>query len=197
MIQYLLDTDIASYFLKKYDMALVARVRTALRANQVAISAVTRAELRYGQALLPAEAARRYALIDAFIAEGRGRLAPPGSRATTQWLENTRIVSLSATYQAQHVVGGGATAHPLSPICQSWTGVHGLPTGTAPWPRTYGDEGSRSGAWTPRSPPMPWPRVWSWSRTIWMTSGGFRGCGWRTGSASGRFTTSAKHPDEG
>jgi len=113
MIQYLLDTDIASYFLKKYDMALVARVRTALRANQVAISAVTRAELRYGQALLPAEAARRYALIDAFIAEGRGRLAPPGSRATTQWLENTRIASLSATYQAQHVVGGGANRPPL------------------------------------------------------------------------------------
>jgi tRNA(fMet)-specific endonuclease VapC len=64
-----LDTDIASNFLKKHDMALVARVRTALRANQVAISAVTRAELRYGQALLPAEAARRRALIDAFLAD--------------------------------------------------------------------------------------------------------------------------------
>ena len=64
MIRYLLDTDIASYFLKKHDMALVARVRTALRANQVAISAVTRAELRYGQALLPAEATRRRVLID-------------------------------------------------------------------------------------------------------------------------------------
>lgn len=69
MIRYLVDTDIASDFLKKHDMALVARVRTALRANQVAISAVTRAELRYGQALLPAEAARRRALIDAFLAD--------------------------------------------------------------------------------------------------------------------------------
>ncbi len=69
MIRYLVDTDIVSYFLKKHDMALLARVRTALRANQVAISAVTRAELRYGQALLPAEAARRRALIDAFLAD--------------------------------------------------------------------------------------------------------------------------------
>ena len=43
----------------------------------------------------------------------RGRLAPPGSRATTQRLENTRIASLSATYQAQHVVGGGANRPPL------------------------------------------------------------------------------------
>ena len=69
MIRYLLDTDIASYFLKKHDMALVARVHTALMANQVAISAVTRAELRYGQALLPVEAARRRTLIDVFLAD--------------------------------------------------------------------------------------------------------------------------------
>jgi tRNA(fMet)-specific endonuclease VapC len=68
MIRYLLDTDITSFFLKNHDPALVARVRAALRANQVAISAVTRAELRYGQALLPADATRRSALIDTCLA---------------------------------------------------------------------------------------------------------------------------------
>ena len=50
-------------------MALVARLHTALMANQVAISAITRAELRYGQALLPVEAARRRTLIDVFLAD--------------------------------------------------------------------------------------------------------------------------------
>jgi hypothetical protein len=68
MIRYLLDTDIASFFLKNHDPALVVRVRAALRANHVAISAVTRAELRYGQALLPPDATRRSALIDTCLA---------------------------------------------------------------------------------------------------------------------------------
>lgn len=68
MIRYLLDTDTTSYFLKNRDPALVSRVRAALRANQVAISAVTRAELRYGQALLPPDATRRRALIDTCLA---------------------------------------------------------------------------------------------------------------------------------
>lgn len=68
MIRYLLDTDITSYFLKNLAPALIARVRAALRANQVAISAVTRAELRYGQALLPPDAKRRSTLIDTCLA---------------------------------------------------------------------------------------------------------------------------------
>ncbi len=69
MIRHLLDTDISSYFLKKHTPALVARVRTGLRAGQVAVSAITRAELRYGQALLPPDAVRRRALIDEFLAD--------------------------------------------------------------------------------------------------------------------------------
>jgi hypothetical protein len=44
-------------------------MRAALEARVVAISAITRAELRYGQALLPVEAVRRSTLIDAFLAE--------------------------------------------------------------------------------------------------------------------------------
>jgi tRNA(fMet)-specific endonuclease VapC len=69
MIRYLIDTDISSYFLKKRYPSLDRRMRAALMANAVAISAITRAELRYGQALLPSDAAKRHALIDAFIAE--------------------------------------------------------------------------------------------------------------------------------
>lgn len=69
MIRYLIDTDVSSYFLKKRYPSLDRRMRAALIANAVAISAITRAELRYGQALLPSDAAKRHALIDAFIAE--------------------------------------------------------------------------------------------------------------------------------
>jgi tRNA(fMet)-specific endonuclease VapC len=87
MIRYLIDTDISSYFLKKRDPSLDRRMRAALMANAVAISAITRAELRYGQALLPSDAAKRRALIDAFIAEApvldwgsRGKGAQPAPR---------------------------------------------------------------------------------------------------------------------
>jgi|WetSurMetagenome_2_1015567.scaffolds.fasta_scaffold1341488_1 tRNA(fMet)-specific endonuclease VapC len=69
MIRYLIDTDIASYFLKKRFPSLTVRMRKALLAQEVAISAITRAELRYGQALLPTDATRRSALIDAFLAD--------------------------------------------------------------------------------------------------------------------------------
>jgi tRNA(fMet)-specific endonuclease VapC len=69
MIRYLVDTDISSYFLKKRFPALDARMRAALEAREVAISAITRAELRYGQVLLPAAATRQHALIDAFLSD--------------------------------------------------------------------------------------------------------------------------------
>jgi len=69
MIRYLIDTDTASYFLKKRFPWLTVRMRKALLAQEVAISAITRAELRYGQALLPTDATRRSALIDAFLAD--------------------------------------------------------------------------------------------------------------------------------
>jgi tRNA(fMet)-specific endonuclease VapC len=67
--RFLVDTDIASFFLKRRFPALDARMRPAMLAGRVAISAITRAELRYGQALLPAEARERYDLIDAFLDE--------------------------------------------------------------------------------------------------------------------------------
>ncbi|SDW49329.1 type II toxin-antitoxin system VapC family toxin [Thiocapsa roseopersicina] len=83
MIRYLIDTDISSYFLKKRYPSLDRRMRAALMANAVAISAITRAELRYGQALLPSDAAKRHALIDAFIAEAP--VIDWGSRAADRY----------------------------------------------------------------------------------------------------------------
>jgi tRNA(fMet)-specific endonuclease VapC len=69
MIRYLVDTDVSSYFLKKRYPGLDRRMRDALMTGEVAISAITRAEMRYGQCLLPPDAGRRHALIDAFLAE--------------------------------------------------------------------------------------------------------------------------------
>lgn len=54
MIRYLLDTDLSSYFLKRAYPALDLRVRAALEADEVAISAVTRRP-----ALWPGPPARR------------------------------------------------------------------------------------------------------------------------------------------
>ena len=52
MKPYLLDTNILSYFLKGLEPALVDRMAHALQAQEVVISALTRAEMRYGQALM-------------------------------------------------------------------------------------------------------------------------------------------------
>ena len=48
MILYLLDTNIVSYFVKGISASLVQRMQVGLDAQDIAISAVTRAELRYG-----------------------------------------------------------------------------------------------------------------------------------------------------
>jgi tRNA(fMet)-specific endonuclease VapC len=60
---------VSSYFLKKRYLGLDRRMREALLAEEIAISAITRAELRYGQRLLPPGAGKRHALIDAFLSE--------------------------------------------------------------------------------------------------------------------------------
>lgn len=66
MNAYLLDTNIVSYYLRRSSAKLEARMTDALRAGQCAISVMTRAELRYGQAAMVAEDKRR-TLIDAFL----------------------------------------------------------------------------------------------------------------------------------
>jgi tRNA(fMet)-specific endonuclease VapC len=68
VIRYLVDTDIASFFLKRLFPPLQIRMRSAMEAGEVALSVVTRAELRYGQCLMEAND-RRSRLIDAFLEE--------------------------------------------------------------------------------------------------------------------------------
>ena len=52
MIRYLLDTNIVSYFVKGISANLVQRMHVGLGAQDIAISAITRAELRYGVGLM-------------------------------------------------------------------------------------------------------------------------------------------------
>lgn len=66
MIRYLADTNIIGYFTRQQNIALQQRVEHALRAHELAISVVTRAEIRYGQALLNAND-KRHATIDLLL----------------------------------------------------------------------------------------------------------------------------------
>ena len=59
MKRYLLDTNIVSYFIKGAHPGLHGRMRLAMQAEDIAISAITRAELRYGQQLMAANDKRR------------------------------------------------------------------------------------------------------------------------------------------
>ncbi|MDB5869704.1 MAG: vapC 2 [Polaromonas sp.] len=65
-LRYLLDTNIVSYYLRRSKPQLEARVSDALGQQTIAISALTRAELRFGQAGMNAEDRRR-SLIDHFL----------------------------------------------------------------------------------------------------------------------------------
>ena len=66
MLRYMLDTNIVSYYLRRASPALEERLNAALRERTIAISAITRAELRYGQMGLPPQDRRR-PLIDSFL----------------------------------------------------------------------------------------------------------------------------------
>lgn len=63
--RFLLDTDICSYVIKGSHPALDRRLRD-VNPGQVAISAITRAELRFGVALRP-EATRLAMLVESFL----------------------------------------------------------------------------------------------------------------------------------
>lgn len=56
---YLLDTNILSYFVKGMHPALQQRMALAFQNEDMAISVVTRAEMRYGQGLMAADDKRR------------------------------------------------------------------------------------------------------------------------------------------
>ena len=63
---YLLDTNIVSYYLRRSSVTLETRVKDSLQNNTCAISAITRAELCFGQAYLALGDTRRQ-LIDRFL----------------------------------------------------------------------------------------------------------------------------------
>ena len=62
----MLDTNIVSYYLRRSLPALEERVNDGLRHRTLAISVITRAELRYGQMGMTPED-RRHSLIDSFF----------------------------------------------------------------------------------------------------------------------------------
>ncbi len=59
MIRYLLDTNIVSYFVKGISESLVTRMERGFKAQNIAISTVTRAELRFGVEMMDAKDKRR------------------------------------------------------------------------------------------------------------------------------------------
>ena len=64
----MLDTNIVSYFIKGSNPPLYRRVKQVLQDQDAVISALTRAELRYGQALMAADD-KRSERIDFFLDE--------------------------------------------------------------------------------------------------------------------------------
>jgi predicted nucleic acid-binding protein len=65
-MRYMLDTNIVSYYLRRSLPSLEERVSDALRHCTIAISVITRAELRYGQMGMTPEDRRR-PLINSFF----------------------------------------------------------------------------------------------------------------------------------
>ncbi len=59
MIRYLADTNILGYFVRNSSETLQKRMLSALKKQELAISAITRAETRFGLALLQADDKRR------------------------------------------------------------------------------------------------------------------------------------------
>lgn len=66
-MRYLLDTNIVSYYLRRTSQALERQLNLAIKNEDCAISTLTRAELRYGQAYLVLGDSRSL-LINKFLA---------------------------------------------------------------------------------------------------------------------------------
>ncbi len=65
-MRYMLDTNIISYYLRRTSSALEERVNEGLKKRNIAMSAIARAELRFGQMGLQHDDRRR-SLIDGFL----------------------------------------------------------------------------------------------------------------------------------
>lgn len=108
MIAYLVDTDIASYFLKRMFPPLQVRMRAAMVAWKVAISVITRAELRYGQCLMEA-GDKRSRLVDAFLEEipafdWTPAAADQSARLTATQKRNGQPIGILDTQIAAHAL---------------------------------------------------------------------------------------------
>jgi tRNA(fMet)-specific endonuclease VapC len=68
VIKFLVDTNILGYFVRNSSAALQKRMLAALKKQEVAISAITRAEIRFGLALLQADD-KRHRTIDLLLNE--------------------------------------------------------------------------------------------------------------------------------
>lgn len=88
MIRYLADTNIIGYFSRQQHIRLQQCVESTLRAQELAISVVTRAEIRYGQALLNAND-KRHVTIDLLL------------EATPTLVWTTQAADLYGTINAQ------------------------------------------------------------------------------------------------
>jgi tRNA(fMet)-specific endonuclease VapC len=88
MIRYLADTNIIGYFSRQQHIGLQQRVESTLRAQELAISVVTRAEIRFGQALLNAND-KRHVTIDLLL------------EATPTLVWTTQAADLYGTINAQ------------------------------------------------------------------------------------------------
>lgn len=65
-MRYMLDTNIISYYLRRTSSALEERVNEGLKKRNIAMSAIARAELRFGQMGMQHDDRRR-SLIDGFL----------------------------------------------------------------------------------------------------------------------------------
>ena len=65
-MRYMLDTNTISYYLRRTSSALEERVNEGLKKRNIAMSAIARAELRFGQMGLQHDDRRR-SLIDGFL----------------------------------------------------------------------------------------------------------------------------------
>ena len=62
MIEYLLDTNILSYFIRGRHADLHSRVAEAIEREKACVSVIVRAEMRLGQSGMPANDKRRHAI---------------------------------------------------------------------------------------------------------------------------------------
>jgi tRNA(fMet)-specific endonuclease VapC len=90
-VRYLLDTNTVSYYLRRSSPELETRLSNALKHQTVAISVLTRAELRFGQAGMTIKDRRR-GLIDQFL---------------------LRLPNISWTHQAADLYGAIKALHKL------------------------------------------------------------------------------------